>query len=308
MESHQVDVLIAGGGPAGLSAALVLGRARRKVMVIDDEKPRNAVVKHSHGFLTRDGIEPMKLRSLAKEEISKYKQVEMAKDYVEKIEKKGDLFLSHTKDGKMIYSRRVIIATGMKDHLPQIPGLQETYGKSVFTCPYCDGWEHQEMPLAVFGHGKHLIQFTAIIWNLSKDLIVFTNGEGELSDKQRIDLETRGIKLFESPVSMLVSKDGMLEKVVLKTGEEIPRKFGFVQDSGQRQASNIPDDLGIHLTHKGGYETIAHGLTHMEGLFVIGDAKNAFTSLIGAAGEGYEAGVAIDHDMIKEDWERALHT
>lgn len=305
MTSQQVDVLIAGGGPAGLSAALVLGRARRTVIVIDDEKPRNAVVRHSHGFLTRDGIEPMKLRSLAKEEISRYTQVKMVQDYVETIVKEGDFFLSHTSSGKTIYSRRVIIATGMKDHLPQIPGLQETYGKSVFTCPYCDGWEHQEMPLAVFGNGKHLIQFASIIWNWSKDLIVFTNGESILSDEEQIDLERHGIKLFESPIAAVVSNDGMLEKVVLETGEEIPRKFGFVQDSGQRQATKIPDELGIHLTHKGGYETLAHGLTQMDGLFVIGDAKNAFTSLIGAAGEGYEAGVAIDHEMIKEDWNKA---
>ncbi|MCD7035533.1 NAD(P)/FAD-dependent oxidoreductase [Metabacillus sp. GX 13764] len=307
MTAHMYDVLIAGGGPAGLSAALVLGRARRTVLVVDDDKPRNAVVKHSHGFLTRDGIEPMKLRQIAKEQISKYQQVEFEKDCIDSIEKEGSLFLSYTKSGKAVYSRRVIIATGMKDELPDIDGLDEVYGKSVFTCPYCDGWEHQDQPLAVFGEGKKLLKFAAIIWNWSKDLIVFTNGRSPVSDEDRRDIQNHGIRLVETPVKELVSEKGMLQSVVLENGETISRKYGFIQNSGQHQATNIPGNLGIQTTRKGGYETIGHGLTEMKGLFVVGDAKNAFTSLIGAAGEGYEAGVAMDHDMIHEDWEKVTH-
>ncbi|MGD6819044.1 NAD(P)/FAD-dependent oxidoreductase [Metabacillus sp. 113a] len=306
MATRKVDVLIAGGGPSGLSAALVLGRARRSVLLIDDEKPRNAVVRQSHGFLTRDGIEPMKLRQLAREQISQYDYVHFEQDCVESIEKAGKLFLASTRSGLAVYSRKVIIATGMKDDLPDIPGLADAYGKSIFMCPYCDGYELQSRPMAVFGQGENLVKFASVIWNWSKDLIVFTNGDDHLSANQKKELEEHGIRIIETAIAGLMSEKGMLKSVVLKNGEEIQREFGFIKNSGQHQSARLPDQLGIRLKNNGGYETLRHGLTEAAGLLVIGDAKNAFTSLIGAAGEGYEAGVALNDDLIQEDWEKSV--
>ncbi|KAB7708214.1 FAD-dependent oxidoreductase [Bacillus aerolatus] len=302
MNSEALDVVIIGGGPGGLSAALVLGRSLRKVMVIDEGKPRNRVTAKAHGFLTRDGMKPSEIREIAHEQMKHYRNVQISKDVVEIVEKRDGLFVIKTRNEKTILSKKMIVATGMKDHLPGIPGMKEVYGKTLFHCPYCDGWERKNETLAVFGNGKALMPFIKTIYNWSKDLIVFTNGKADISEEEKQQLMQRNIGLIESPVTAIESTNGKLEKVVLQSGDVVSRKGGFMVTTGERQASAIPALLGVSLNEKGEYETDEHGQTNIEGLFVIGDAKNTFTSLVGAASQGYEAGVKINNEFVEEKW------
>ncbi|OES45328.1 NAD(P)/FAD-dependent oxidoreductase [Domibacillus iocasae] len=306
MDNDLLDVVIAGGGPGGLNAALVLGRSLKKVMLIDEAKPRNAVTLKSHGFLTRDGISPTVIREIAREQLKAYKNVTVMEDVIEDVERNNDLFITKTRNGQTVMSKKIIFATGMKDHLPSIPGLQSVYGKTVFHCPYCDGWERKNQPIALFGNGAALLPFVKLIFNWSKDLIVFTNGPASIQDEEKRQLAHHKINLVETPIAELQSNNGNLEKVILQSGESFHRKGGFISSTYERQGSMIPARLGVPLNDKGEYETHEHGETNLEGLFIIGDAKNTFTSLVGAASQGYEAAVKINSQFAAENWEAGL--
>ncbi|MDR6227595.1 NAD(P)/FAD-dependent oxidoreductase [Desmospora profundinema] len=300
--SPILDVVVVGGGPGGLSAALVLGRSRRNVTVVDDGQPRNAVTLQSHGFLSRDGIHPLVLRKAAREQVVRYDGVTVVDDRVVHAEKTDRCFTSVTQNGQTLYSKKIIFATGVKDRLPEIPGIQEVYGRSVFLCPYCDGWERRDQPLALFGNGEELFHFVKMIFHWSRDLILFTNGPSTLTAEEKQELSMRNIRLVESPITKLESTDGQLERVVLDQGESIDRRGGFILDTRERQACIIPEQLGVPRNKRGGYQTDDHGQTRIDGLFIIGDAKNGFSSLISAASEGYEIGIMINQELIETAW------
>ncbi|MFF2887380.1 NAD(P)/FAD-dependent oxidoreductase [Paenibacillus sp. NPDC057967] len=296
------DVAIIGGGPAGLSAALVLGRALRSVILIDEDKPRHAAAHSSHGYLTRDGISPSAFRELGREDVRAYELVRMEHDTATGAKKEDDHFHIATASGKSYISKYLVIATGARDQLPPIPGIQESYGISVFPCPYCDGWEHRGEPLAIIGSSQSLFGYVQLIFNWSRDLSVFTDGASMLTLEQKQALQARGIALYEQPIKSLRSSGGQLEKIMLEDGQEIARRIAFLSDTGARDATTIPDELGVGREQDGQYETMEHGSTHIEGLYLIGDAKHYFTGLIGSASEGYEAGVAINRRLVEEDW------
>ncbi|MBD3922458.1 NAD(P)/FAD-dependent oxidoreductase [Paenibacillus sp. PR3] len=304
MADQVVDVVIAGGGPAGLSAALVLGRSLRRVVLIDEGKPRNAVTRRSHGFLTRDGTEPEQLRMLAREELRRYETVDLRHDTVVSAERAaGGFFQSHTKEGLRVTSRMLVFATGMKEKLPEWPGLLDVYGRSVFPCPYCDGWELRDAPLALLGSCKSkLLAHVQLIRTWSRDLVVCTDGPAGLSAEEKEQLHERGIALYEQPIAALASSDGQLTHIELEDGQHIARTGAFLTDTGAHEATDIPRQLGVGMEPRGVYQTGNHGLTRIPGLYIIGDAKHAFTGVAGAVSEGYEAGVAINHALAIEDW------
>jgi len=298
-----VDVVIVGGGPAGLSAALVLGRSLRKVVLIDEGKPRNAVARRSHGYMTRDGIEPETLRSLAREELRRYDTVDVRHDTVLNVTLTEGQFQAHTDSGSTISGRVIVFASGMKERLPAWEGLPDVYGRSVFPCPYCDGWELRGEPLALLGGGSGLLKHIKLIRHWSDDLVVCADGPAELNEDQREQLRQRNIILYEQPIARLVSSaEGQLTHIVLADGRRIARSGAFLTDSGARQATDIPHRLGVTLDESGVYRTRSHGLTRIPGLYIIGDAKQSFSGLTGAASEGYEAGVAINGALVEEDW------
>ena len=185
-----VDCAIIGGGPAGLNAALVLGRARRRVLVFDDNHPRNAVTQESHGFVTRDGVKPHEFRAIAHQELRKYPSVDMQLVRVTAIRKASDAFAITTEQGEVFSAQTVLLATGLKDVLPPIEGLHDYYGKSVFCCPYCDGWELRDKPLVVISEGPHTFQLVKVVWNWSRDLLVCTNGYQVLTQEQQAALRS----------------------------------------------------------------------------------------------------------------------
>lgn len=302
MDKRLLDVVIIGGGPGGLSTALVLGRSRRTVVLIDDGKPRNAVTHLSHGFLTRDGVKPFELRNIAREQLKQYKTISLYDDYVQTVQYEENGFQTITRNGEHFVSRKVLFATGLKEELPPIPGLDEIYGTSVFPCPYCDGWEHRDQPLAVIGNGEKLLNYTKMIHHWSKDLVVCTNGPASITQQEKQELTHHHIRLVESPIRELMSRGGQLNQIILQSGESIKRSVGFLLDTGAKQATMIPQQLGIKLDELGSFETKGHGTTNVKGLFIIGDAAKRFTGLIGAASEGYAAGVVLNHELVEEDW------
>ncbi|WP_163528327.1 NAD(P)/FAD-dependent oxidoreductase [Halobacillus ihumii] len=302
MDEAIIDVVIIGGGPGGLSAALVLGRSCRNVVIVDKGTPRNSVTFEAHGLLTRDGIKPQELRQIARQQLTSYPNVTCFDEEVIQVEKHSNQYIVTTHLGNTFKTRRVIVATGMIDELPAIPGFREVYGMSVFPCPYCDGWERRGEPLAVFGNEENVVPFTKLLNNWSNDLILFTNGAAQFDSKFKQELAAHAIATVETPIAKLQSADGKLEKVITETGEAFSRTGGFILNTREKQAFDLPKQLGIQMNERGGYESDDHGLTSVEGLYVIGDAKNSFVGLAGAVGEGYEAGVVINHELAMEDW------
>lgn len=298
------DVTIIGGGPAGLSAAMLLGRSIRSVLVIDKGEPRNAASKAAHGYLTRDGIPPAQFLQLARENLQAYPSVQWQKGTATHAEVTGYGFETTLADGQTVQSRKLIVASGMRDHLPPIQGLHEAYGLSIFPCPFCDGWERRNEPLALIGHGGKTFEYVKKLYNWSKDIFIFTNGATAFDSDQLEEMNTRGIKVTDERIERLISVDGMLQAVVLADGTSIARSGGFLADTGAREASDIPAQLGVPTDQSGKYETLAHGKTAVDGLYIIGDAKNGFTGIVGAASEGYEAGTVLVQELALEDWDR----
>jgi thioredoxin reductase len=297
------DVIIVGAGPAGLSAALILGRCRRSVLICDTGRPRNAASQAMHGFLTRDGVPPLEFLAMARKELERYDTVELR--HVEVVEaqcardKRFDVGLA---DGEAVRSRKLLIATGVVDNLPSIDGFRELYGRSVFHCPYCDGWEVRDQPLAIYGRGARGLGLSLELTAWSRDLILCTDGDAEIDERGRALLARNGIGVREDRVARLEGRDGRLDHIVLQSGERLARRALFFT-TGQYQRSDLSIRLGCEINEKGTVRTGKYETTHLPGLFVAGDASRAVQWVVVAASEGAEAAFAINSDLIKEDLE-----
>jgi thioredoxin reductase len=293
------DVIVIGAGPAGLSAALMLGRCRRRVLVIDSGKPRNAASRAMHGFLSRDGIPPREFLSIVREQMRKYDTVEIRDGCVADAECRDSRFHVRLEDGARHASRKLLIATGVVDNLPDIPGFGDLYGLSVFHCPYCDGWEVRDQPLAVYGRGARGLGLSLEMTAWSRDLVLCTDGPSELSADDLARLDRNGILVREDRIVRLEGTKG-LERIVFAAGEPLPRRAVFFT-TGQTQQSRLAQGLGCEIGDKGTVRTGKYETTHLRGLYVAGDASRAVQWVVVAAAEGAEAAFAINTDLIKED-------
>jgi thioredoxin reductase len=296
-----VDVVIVGAGPAGLSAALILGRCRRAVLICDTGHPRNAASRALHGYLTRDGVPPSELLAIGRRELERYDTVELrdvgASDAV--CAEDGRFKVTFD-DGAVVFSRKLLIATGVCDNLPEIDGINELYGRSVFHCPYCDGWELRDQPIAIYGKGSRGAGLSLELTAWSRDLVLCTDGPSEIETDDRDRLERNGIVVREERVLALEGRDGMLERITFASGPPLARKALFFT-TGQFQRSALAIGLGCEFNEKGTVRTGKYESTHLPGLFVAGDASRAVQWVIVAAAEGAEAAFAINTDLIKED-------
>jgi thioredoxin reductase len=298
--NRSYDVVIVGGGPAGLSAALMLGRCRRSVLVCDTGRPRNRASKAMHGYLTRDGVSPQEFLAIAREQLGQYTTVEIRDIEATDAACRDSRFVVTLQGGEDVTSRKLLLATGVVDNLPEVGGIRDFYGTSVFHCPYCDGWELRDKPLAVYGRGERAVGLSLEMTAWSRDLMVFSDGNSEIDRKGRDRLERHGIGLREERVERLEGKDGVLERIVLAGGEAVPRRALFFT-LGQEQRSALAIRLGCQLNDKGTVSTGKYESTHLKGLFVAGDASRAVQWVVVAAAEGAEAAFAINTDLIKED-------
>jgi len=299
--SSLYDVVIVGAGPAGLSAALILGRARRTVLICDNGRPRNAASHALHGYLTRDGIHPREFLAIGRKELTPYTTVSLRDIGVADAACEADgRFKVTLADGTSVRSRKLLLATGVCDNLPEIPGVQAMYGRSVFHCPYCDGWEIRDQPIAIYGQEHRGIGLSLELTAWSRDLVLCTDGPGGIGGDDRARLARNGIRIREERVAALEGRDGMLERIVFESGEPLPRRAMFFS-AGQFQRSQLAVRLGCEVSEKGTVWTGKYESTHLPGLYVAGDASRAVQWVIVAAAEGAEAAFAINTDLINED-------
>lgn len=293
------ECAIIGGGPAGLNAALVLGRARRKVLLFDNEQPRNRVTRMAHGFMTRDGIPPAELRRLAHLELANYPSVEIKSETIISIKRLDQTHFELKTDKEIFHSIKIILATGLRDEQPNIPNIEKFYGTSIFSCPYCDGWELRDRPLAVIAD-KNVFKLAKEVYTWSRDLAVFTNGEGRLELEERDQLLAKGIQVYEDIVAGLEGDNGQLRSVRLEDGTLIDRFGGFVTPLWSHP-NTFAEDLGCGLNEYGGIQTDEYGRTNVWNVYAAGDAANIVPSqLIIAAGSGSAAAIGVNGDLTNE--------
>jgi thioredoxin reductase len=294
------DVIVVGGGPARLSAALILGRCRRRVLVCDAGRPRNAASHGLHGFLTRDGIEPAELLRIGREQLRRYDSVELREVEVADAKCLDNCFEVTLSDGARLRSRKLLLTTGVVDHLPEVAGIEDFYGRSVFHCPYCDGWEMRDEPLAIYGRGEHGRGLALELTAWSRDLILCTDGSAELTAEDRRRLAKQSVEVREERIARLEGTGGVLERIVFTNGATLARRALFFS-TGQRQHSDLPTVLGCEFTEKGAVQTGEYETTNVPGLYVAGDASRLMQLAIVAAAEGAQAAFAINTALLKED-------
>ncbi len=295
-----LDCAVIGGGPAGLNAALVLGRSRRKTILFDDNKPRNTVTSESHGFITRDGINPQELKRIAQEELSSYPDVRTEKQRVHRINKENRLFKVETENGKVYSAKKIILATGFQEVLPDIPLVKDFYGKSLFNCPFCDGWELRDRPLAVVADDHKAFHLAKLVSNWTNDLIIFTNGKEVISPEEQELLKSKGICINEKKIATFIGEEGMLERIQFEDGTSVFREGGFITTEWI-QAASFKSSLEYTLNEQGGIETDSWQRTETEGVFACGDTRIAGPSqLIIAAAEGCMAAMSVNGALTEE--------
>jgi thioredoxin reductase len=269
------------------------------VLVCDNGHPRNEASHALHGFLTRDGIPPADFLRIARSELRRYATVELRDVTVTDARCEESAFTVTLETGESVRSRKLLVATGVRDHVPSIPGIEALYGRSVFHCPYCDGWEMREQPWAVYGRGDRGYGLSLELTAWTSDILLCTDGPSELQDEQLERLRRNGIAVREDSVERLEGRDGMLERIVFADGEPAARRALFFT-TGQHQQSPLAISLGCEFNDKGTVRTGRYESTHLPGLFVAGDASRAVQWVIVAAAEGAEAAFAINTDLIKE--------
>jgi thioredoxin reductase len=294
------DVAIVGGGPAGLSAALMLGRCRRRVLVLDLGQPRNRRSQALHGYLTRDGIAPSALIEIGRRELQPY-GVDLRPVGVTAAQLVDDHYRISLADGTGEDARYLLIATGVIDDLPAIPGFEECYGRSIFHCPYCDGWERRDRPLAAFGRGAEVAGLALALKTWSADILACTHG-APLERRLRERLARNGIQTRVEPIARIEHADGALRRIAFTSGEALEREALFFA-TAQHPQSSLAITLGCALNRRGTVKTGSLCDTNIPRVYVAGDASRDAQFVVVAASEGMKAAVAINKALQHEELE-----
>jgi thioredoxin reductase len=304
METPSYDVIILGGGAAGLSAALVLGRARRRVAVIDSGAPRNAPAAHMQGFLSRDGLPPGDFLALGREEVEGYGVSIIAGSATDIVSDGGLGFRVTLEEGRSLSARRLLVATGLHDEIPDVPGLRERWARDVLHCPYCHGFEVRDRKLGVLGGSPAAVRYAQIVRQWSDDVVYITPA-GSLAAAERHQLTARGIGIFEGTAQRVLVEDDRLRGVELDGDRIVPCDALFVPPRFVPN-SDLLADLGCELDEDGWPIANGDGMTSVAGVWVAGNVVNPRAQVITAAGEGSAAAMAINADLTEDDVRKAV--
>jgi len=291
------ECIIVGGGPAGLSAALVAGRARRRVLLVDDGQPRNAAAPAVHSFVTRDGVLPRDFRRIAREEIAAYPTVTFADRRVSTIDGQAGAFRALLEDGRSVTAKRVLLAMGLVDTLPDIPGVRERWGHGVHHCPYCDGYEHRDGAWGVLADQPLMFDWSPFLRAWTRDLTLFTNGD-PVPAESAAKLDKAGIRIVREPIARILGGEGHRMKAVeLAGGRRVPIDSFWVRPvQGQTE---LVARLGLPVEDNGAVRRDEKGETPIAGIFAAGDlAAGPVQQALIAAADGARVTFAINHELV----------
>jgi thioredoxin reductase len=303
MDMNEYDVAVVGGGAAGLSAALVLARARRRVVVVDSGRPRNAPAAHMQGFLSRDGMPPAELLAAGRDEVAGYGGHLVEAEVVD-VQPHDDGFELVLSDGQALTARRLLVTTGLRDEIPELPGVHERWGRDLLHCPYCHGYEVRDQPLGVLGGTPDAVQHALLVRQWSDD-VVYLAHTGTPTPVEREQLLARDVGIVEGPVRRLVVEDDRLTGVELEDGRVVPRTAVFVRPVLVPNGALL-GALGCATDAQGWVVTDGTGRTSVPGVWAAGNAANPRAQVITAAGEGSAAAIDINADLVETDVQDAL--
>jgi len=301
--SETWDVVVVGGGSAGLSAALMLVRGRRRVVVLDGAAPRNRFAPHMHAVLGHDGLPPTELLARGRAEIESYGGVIVPADVVG-ASRSDEGFVVEVADGEPFVGRRLVVATGLRDELPDVPGLAEQWGRGVVSCPYCDGWEVRDRRIGVLAAGPGSAARAQLIRQWSSSLVFLTNGTGAPDPDERAELEARGIEVVDAPLARVLTDGDVLTGVELVGGAVVDLDVVFAMPTPTPH-----DDVLLQLgaERSGGFVPVDElGATAVPGVWAAGNVVNPRANVPVAMGAGASVGGAVNHDLVLDDVRRAL--
>ncbi|MEC3877618.1 NAD(P)/FAD-dependent oxidoreductase [Chryseobacterium salviniae] len=295
---NNFDVIIIGGSYAGLSAGMALGRSLRNILIIDSGKPCNRQTPHSHNFLTQDGRTPKEISEIAKDQVLKYETVNFFDGIVTRTSKKSGGFEVETENGEKFSAKKLILASGVKDQIPDIEGFSECWGISVIHCPYCHGYEVKGKKTGILSNGDLAFEFSKLVFNLSKDLTLFTNGECTLNKEQTEKFNQNKINIVEGEIQKIVHENGNIRKVVLKDGREIEVEALYAKIPFEQNINT--EDLQLELTEHGFIKTDHFHTTSTEGVFACGDNTTMMRSVANAVAQGNFTGAIVNRELSDE--------
>ncbi|MGH8137553.1 MAG: NAD(P)/FAD-dependent oxidoreductase [Steroidobacteraceae bacterium] len=302
MSSSDWDVVIVGAGPAGLSAALILGRCRRRVLLSDAGTPRSWAAHRMHGFLSRDGMELNAFRATSLGQLTKYPDVTFNPTEVTAMARgSNQRFSVRLRDGSEHVCRKILLASGVFDQLPDLPGIEQFFGTTVHPCPYCEGWEMQDLPIAIYGLGIRGFEMARAITAWSSDLLLCTDGTARLSADQRRQLSANGVEIITERIAGLLGESGQLQAIQFANGDVRPRRALFFDTPSQPQ-SRLAQQLGCRMTRSGSIHCGQYEASSVPGVYAAGNILKDVQLSIVAAAEGARAAFGINLSLTREDF------
>ncbi len=300
MKDKIFDAIIVGGSYAGLSAAMALGRSMRDVLIIDSGKPCNRQTPHAHNFITHDGDTPAVIAAQAREQVLAYPSVKLQEDFVTAVQQTSSAFLVHTASGIAYSAKKVLLATGVKDLMPDIKGFADCWGISVLHCPYCHGYEVKETNLGVLANGDLAFEMSKLIQHWSADLTLYTNGISTLTDAQHEAIENKGIRVVEKEIAKIIHEQGYLKDLIFQDGSSEKLTALFAKIPFALYSETIPTDC--KLTDMGYIQVDPMQKTNIPGLYAAGDCTYPFRALAMAVSSGAMAGAVMNKELIEESF------
>lgn len=296
---QDFDVIVVGGSYSGLAAGMALGRALRKVLIIDSGEPCNRQTPQSHNFLTQDGKTPKEIALLARKQVERYGKVEFLNDLAIDGNKNENGFQIKTASGKIFQSRKLIFATGVRDIMPAIEGFSDCWGISVLHCPYCHGYEVRGEKTGILGNGDYGCEFSRLISNWTKDLTLYTNGKSTLTKEQNSVLNNLNINIVEKEIKKVEQFAGHIDHIIFKDATKAKVNFMYTK-TDLKQNTSIPIDLGCELTDEGYIKVDPMQRTTIPGIFSCGDNSSQMRTLANAVSTGTTAGMVLNKEFVLE--------